>query len=99
MTMRMRFLIPAAAAAGLLLAGGPALAARVVSIMITGQVTAVSGSDSVTINGQTFQVAPGSPASTAMSQVTPGENVDVTLDGPATASGTHVIAIAPHQGS
>ena len=98
MSMRLRYLVPAAAAC-LLLAAGPALAARVISIMVTGQVTAVSGGNSVTIDGRTYQVAAGSPAASAISQVQPGEQVDVTLDGPPTAAGSQVIGIAPHQGN
>ena len=99
MSMRLRYLVPAAAAGLLLAAAGPALAARVISTTVTGQVTAVSGGDSVTIDGRTYQVAAGSPAASAISQVQPGEQVDVTLDGPPTAAGSHVIGIAPHQGN
>lgn len=97
MSMRLGYLVPAAAAC-VLLAAGPALAARVISIMVSGQVTAVSGGNSVTIDGRTYQVAPDSPAASAIYQVQPGEQVDVTLDGPPTAAGSHVIGIAPHQG-
>lgn len=98
MSLRTRLLVPALATAGLLLAGGPALAARVVATMMTGQVTTVSGSQSVTINGQTYQIAPGSTAASTIAQVQPGQRVDVTLDGAAAAPGTHVIAISPHTG-
>lgn len=99
MSTRMRFLVPAAAAASLLLGAGAALAARVSGVIVTGQVTVVPGGQSITINGQTYQVLPGSAAASAISQVQSGENVDVRLDGPAASSASHVIAISPHQGS
>lgn len=100
MSTRMRFLVPAVAAAGLLLAAaGPTFAARVVSTTLTGQVTALSGGQYITIDGQTYQIAPGSPAATAISQVTLGENVDVTFDGPVASSSSHIVTISAHQGS
>jgi len=95
----MRLLLPAVAAAGLMLAAGPALAARVQSVMVTGHVTAVSGADSVTIDGRTYQIAPGSPAVSTVAQVQPGELVDATLDGPAASASSQVVTIAPHQGN
>lgn len=98
MNLRTRLLVPVVATTGFLLAGGSALAALVVSTTLTGQVTTVSGSQSVTINGQTYQIAPGSPAASTITQVQPGQRVDVKLDGAAGAPGTHVIAISPHTG-
>jgi ABC-type phosphate transport system substrate-binding protein len=99
MTKRIRFLLPAAAAASLLLAAGPALAARVTTVMVTGHVTAVSGADSVTIDGRTYPIAQGSAAASAVAQVQPGELVDVTLNGSAASAASQVVAIAPHQGN
>ena len=98
MSMRMRLLVPAAVTAGLLLASGPVLAARLISTTLTGQVTAVSGGY-VTIDGKSYQIAPGSAAASAISTVTVGENVDVTFDGPVTSSDSHIVTISPHSGS
>lgn len=95
MNIRIRFFVPAIAS--LLVVAGPALAARVSGTTLTGQVTAVAGGQSVTINGRTYQIAPGSPAASA--QVQPGENVDVKLDGPASSPDSHIVTISPHQGS
>jgi len=99
MSIRMRLLLPVVAAAGLVLAAGPALAARVQSVVVTGHVTAVSGADSVTIDGRTYQIAAGSPAVSTVAQVQPGELVDATLDGPAASASSQVVAIVPHQGN
>ena len=99
MSIRMRLLLPAVAVAGLVLAAGPALAARVINVTVTGHVTAVSGANSVTIDGRTYPIAPGSPAVSTIAQVQPGELVDATLDGPPTSGGSQVVTIAPHQGN
>jgi len=98
MSTRSRFLVSAVVSASLLLGAASASAARVTNTTLTGQVTAVSG-QSITINGRTYQVAPGSQAASAMQQVQPGENVDVRFDGPVNSPGTHIVTVSPRQGS
>lgn len=98
MSTRSRFLASAAVSASLLLGAGSAFAARVTNTTLTGSVTAVSGL-SITINGRTYQVAPGSQAASVIAQVQPGENVDVRLDGPVNSPSTHIVNVSPHQGS
>jgi hypothetical protein len=63
---------------------------------VTGHVTSVSGVDAVTIDGHLYYVKQGSPAVAALQTLSPGELVDVYLDGPATSSASQVVSIGPH---
>jgi hypothetical protein len=80
-----------------LLAAGAALASKAIGVKITGQVTAVSGTEAITINGTQYFVKAGSAAAQALSQITPGEVVDAILDGPAESSTSHVVVVHVHQ--
>jgi hypothetical protein len=98
--MRLHRIIPALAAGIVtaMLAAGTAHANQLAGPIVTGYLTSVQG-DSITINGQTYTVAPGSPAADELSSLSPGQRVDVQLNGPAAEPGTEVINVALHQGN
>lgn len=83
----------AAAALTLTLAALPAIAVRLVSPQVTGRVTSISGNVSVVIEGKTYMIGAGSPASQVIANVHVGDEIGLVLDGPVTRSGTHVIGI------
>lgn len=65
--------------------------------IVSGYVTAVGGG-SITVGGQSYSIEPGSPADDEQSSVTPGQRVDVQLNGPASSPDAQVINIAVHEG-
>ena len=67
--------------------------------VVTGTVTAIQGTDSITIGGQTYTVVPGSPAQQELSSLSPGEQVDAVLNGPSSSSGSQVVSVAVHNGN
>jgi hypothetical protein len=87
----------AAAVAAVMLAAGAAQANQLAGPVVTGYLTSVQG-DSITINGQTYTVAPGSPAADELSSLVAGQRVDVQLNGPASAPDTEVTNVTVHQG-
>lgn len=97
--MRLFRIIPALAAglAGAMLAVGAAQANQLAGPIVTGTLTSVQG-DSVTVNGQTYTVVPGSPAEEELSSLTTGQQVDVQLNGPASSPDTEVVNVVVHQG-
>lgn len=89
----------AAGVAAVILASGRVQASQPVpGQLITGYVTAVQGSDTIVINGQTYAVAPGSAAQQELSLLSPGQRVDAQLNGPASSPDSEVINVAVHEG-
>lgn len=92
--MNTRVLMAAVAAATLALGLLPGTAlANKPGYDVSGQVSSPPTGQEITVNGQTFQIAPGSAAETQVTQVVQGENVELVLDGPVNSSSTEVIAI------
>jgi len=91
-----RFNHPASWLLGALLAlgTGSTYASHVLGARVSGTVTAVTA-NSVTIDGKTYRIHPGSPAAQALSQVQVGKPVTLSLDGSPSASTTHVRLIQP----
>jgi hypothetical protein len=97
--MRIFRIIPALAAtiAVAILAAGATRANQLAGPVITGTLTSIQG-DSITVNGQTYNIAPGSPAADELSSISTGQRVDVQLSGPADAPDTEVTNVTVHQG-
>lgn len=66
--------------------------------VISGPVTSVSGVQSINIQGHNYPIRVGSAAAAAAPHLTPGQVVDVQLDGPASSPSSHAINIVPHRG-
>jgi hypothetical protein len=79
-----------------LAAGNLALASRIPGDVILGPVTSVT-SQSVTIQGQEYHIRQGTPAAAAVSHISPGQSVEVHLDGPASSSHSEVINVLPRK--
>lgn len=88
----------AASMTAAMLASGAARANQVPGPTVTGYVTSVQGTDSITVDGQTYTIAPGSPAADELSSISPGQRVDVQLDGPASSPDCEVVNVAVHEG-
>lgn len=97
--MRVFKIVPALAAAmaAAILAAGAARANQLAGPIVTGYLTSIQG-DSITVNGQTYGIAPGSPAADELSSLSPGQRVDVQLNGPASSPDTEVVNLALHEG-
>ncbi len=97
--MRIFRIIPVLAAtmAAALLAAGTAQANQLAGPVVTGTLTSIQG-DSITVNGQTYTIAPGSPAADELSSLTTGQRVDVQLNGPASSPDTEVTNVTVHEG-
>jgi hypothetical protein len=79
--------------------GSSGLAANTVpGEMVTGNVTAVNGRQSLSIQGHTYRLKEGSPAVAAATYLTPGQSVTVQLDGPASSPSSQVINVVTHSG-
>jgi hypothetical protein len=87
-----RILVVLSATLTLTLLSGAAWASRVAGDVISGPVTAATR-ESVTINGREYHVRVGSPAAATVSHITPGQQVEVHLDGPVNASRSEVINV------
>lgn len=87
----------AAIMAAAVLTAGTAHANQLAGPVVTGYLTSVQG-DSITVNGQTYTIAPGSPAADELSALSPGQRVDVQLNGPASAPDTEVTNVTVHAG-
>jgi hypothetical protein len=98
MKARNTVLTVVAAIAGLWLMAAPVSANRVIGVTVTGQITAVHGDSAIVVQGTTYRIKPGSPAYNVLKTLTPGQLVDLLLDGPPGNSATSVVAIATHQG-
>lgn len=97
--MRISRIIPALAVAmaAAMLTASAAQANQLAGPVVTGYVTSIQG-DSITVNGQTYTIAPGSPAADELSSLSPGQRVDVQLNGPASSPDTEVVNVASHEG-
>ena len=60
---------------------------------VTGDVSAVAGTTAVTVDGRTYLIDRNSPAYSAVQGVHVGDRIGLILDGPASASESHVIGI------
>jgi hypothetical protein len=86
------------ASAGAVL-GGPGASATVMGgDVVTGTITSLNG-QVININGHTYPIAGASAAAAAASKLSPGQVVDVQLDGPASSSGSRAINIVLRKGS
>jgi hypothetical protein len=97
--MRRIKIIPVLAAgmAAAILAAGAAQANQIPGQVVTGYVSSIQG-DSITVDGQTYTVAPGSPAADELASLSSGQKVDVQLNGPASSSDSQVVNVVVHQG-
>lgn len=93
--------LAAALAAGMaaaILGSDAARANQIPGQLITGYVTSIQGTDSITIDGQVYTIDPQSPAEDELSSLSPGQRVDVQLNGPASSPDSQVVNVAVHQG-
>lgn len=81
-----------AAALGFALEPGTALANKP-AYSISGAVTTPPVGQQITVNGQTYQIQPGSSAAQQVNQVVEGESVELILNGPPGSSSSEVVAI------
>ncbi len=65
---------------------------------ISGEVTAVPIGQSITVNGRTYRIAPGSLAKRQVSDIIQGERVRVILDAPADSKSAQVVAVHAARG-
>jgi hypothetical protein len=65
---------------------------------VSGAVTAVPIGHSITVNGHTYRIEPGSPAARQVNDIIRGERVQVMLDGPAGAKSSEAVAIHAARG-
>jgi hypothetical protein len=86
------------AAAATALGAGSLGANTVLGEILTGNLTALNGRQSLNIDGHTYRLKDGSPAVAAAAHLTPGQSVTVQLDGPASSPSSLVINIVPHAG-
>ena len=66
--------------------------------IVTGSLTAVSGRQSLSIEGHTYRLKDGSPAVGVAAHLAPGQSVTVQLDGPASSPSSQVINVVTHTG-
>ena len=93
--------LAAALAAGMaaaILGGNAARANQIPGQLITGYVTSIQGTDSITVDGQVYTIDPESPAADELSSLSPGQRVDVQLNGPASSPDSQVVNVAVHEG-
>lgn len=92
--MSSRILMAALATAALALgfAPGAALASKMV-YAVSGQVTATPVGSTITVNGASYRIAPGSQAATEVTQVVVGETVQLFFDGPPASTSAQVVVI------
>jgi hypothetical protein len=86
------------AAAATVLGSASIEANTVLGDIVTGSLTAVNGRQSLNIEGRTYRLKDGSPASAAAAHLTPGQSVTVQLDGPASSPSSQVINVVTHTG-
>lgn len=80
------------------LLGLPALANQIPGELITGTVTSVSGQEWIKVDGHSYRVKAGSAAAAALQGVSPGQLVDVQLNGPSNTAASEVINVVAHPG-
>jgi hypothetical protein len=89
-------LITLAAAALSILGTAAALANQIPGTLITGSLTSVSGTEWIHVDGHAYRIKSGSPAAEAVQKLTPGQRVDVQLNGPANTAASEVINVVLH---
>jgi hypothetical protein len=72
---------------------GPALAARIIAPQVTGHVTAIVGSSSISVDGHQYLIGAGTMAAKNVGTIHLGDVVGLVLNGPATSSASQVILI------
>jgi hypothetical protein len=73
-----------------------AIANQIPGTLITGSLTSVSGTEWIRVDGHTYRIQSGSPAAAAVQKLTPGQRVDVQLNGPANTAASEVINVVLH---
>ncbi len=86
------------AATGAALFAGAPQANTVAGDIITGNLIALNGRQSLNVDGRTYRLKDGSPAAAAAAHLAPGQSVTVQLDGPASSPSSQVINVVPHSG-
>jgi len=74
----------------------PAFSARVMSNVLVGTVTGVSGNQ-IVVDGKSYSVKVDGPTLRELQSIQVGEVVDLMLDGPPQAAGSQVIGIHAHE--
>ncbi len=85
-------------AAALVLGAAAAPGNQVAAFVLTGHITAISGSDAVSVDGHPYGIKAGSPAAAAVQKLSNGTFVDVVFSGPPGTSAAQIINIVPHAG-
>lgn len=80
------------------LSATPVLSNQIPGPVITGQVSAVSNGDWITVDGKAYRIQAGSPAASAAPKFTQGQRVDLQLNGPANTAASAVVNIVAHSG-
>ena len=97
--MKLRNTLFAVLASGCAVLGSGSASATVMGgDVVTGPITSVNG-QAININGKSYVISSGSAAAAAAPKLSPGQVVDVQLDGPASSSGSRVVNIVVHKGS
>ena len=97
--MKLRNALFAVLASGCAVLGSASASATVMGgDRVTGPITSVSG-QAININGKTYVISGGSAAAAAAPKLSPGQVVDVQLDGPASSSGSRAVNIVIHKGT
>lgn len=89
----MKIIKHCAAIGVVLILSGPVMANQLPGDLVTGQVNAVAGDSSIKVDGKTYRIKAGSPAAQAVHTVSPGQVVDVQLNGPANSSATEAVNV------
>jgi hypothetical protein len=97
-TLNARKLLAALYVAAGLIHSAEVLPNRVPGATVTGHVSAASNGDWISVDGKTYRIKSGSPAASAAAKLTPGEYVDIQLDGPANTAASEVINVVRHTG-
>jgi hypothetical protein len=95
---RKTFIALAAAAMAAVLGAGSAQANQIPGVLISGHITSITGSEWIKIDGKNYRIKSGSPAAAAVGKLTPGQMVDIQLNGPANTSMSEVINVLTHSG-
>ena len=66
--------------------------------LVTGPVTSISGTEWINVGGHNYRIKSGSAAAAAVASLSPGQLVDVQLNGPAAAAASEVINVVRHSG-
>jgi hypothetical protein len=77
----------------------PAIAAKVMPPQVTGHVTAIAGSTSISVDGHQYMIGAGTMAAQNITMFHVGDLVGLMLNGPATSSASHVVMIQPIGGA